>query len=211
MVLTKEEFLKKFKNQRTFVLLKPDAVQRGLIGEVLSHFEKKVLKITAMKMIQATEEQVRAHYPMNDDVWLTRLGWKSLSGFDGLNLDPKDVLGTDDKLIIGKRVAESLVEYFLSGPSVLMIIEGIQAVDSVRKIVWHTLPNRADAGTIRADYSIDTPLVANVEARSIHNLIHASETEEEAEHEMKLWFGDVAPLSYQRTDEKVAYSPDQRL
>lgn len=210
--MNKEEFFMKYKNQRTFVLIKPDGVQRWLIGEILQHFEKKVLKIVAMKMIQAKEETIRAHYPMTDEAWLTRLGGKSLSGFDGLDINPKDFLWTDDALTIGKQVAESLIEYMLSGPCVIMVIEGLQAVEMVRKIVGHTLPNKADMGTIRADYSIDTPLIANVEARSIHNMIHASEIPEEAEQEIRLWFGEDANfLKYTRTDEKVAYAPDQRL
>ena len=90
-----------------------------------------------------------------------------------------------------------------------MIIEGIQARNMVRKIVGNTLPSKADMGTIRADYSIDTPLIANVEARSIHNLIHASETEEEAENEINLWFGEDKNIhEYMMTAEKVAYTPD---
>ena len=92
-----------------------------------------------------------------------------------------------------------------------MVIEGLQAVEMVRKIVGHTLPNKADMGTIRADYSIDTPLIANVEARSIHNLIHASEIPSEAADEINLWFGDANIISYARSDEKVAYAPDERL
>lgn len=192
------------------MMIKPDGVQRGLVGEILQHFEKKVMKIVAMKMIQATEEQVRAHYPMQDMAWVERLGGKSLSGFDGLDIDPKEFLGTDDPVEIGKNVAESLVKYMTSGPVVIMIIEGLQAREMVRKIVGHTLPNKADVGSIRADYSIDTPLIANVEGRSIHNLIHASETEEEAINEINLWFGaDKNICEYMRTDEKVAYFPAQ--
>jgi len=208
--MNKEDFFNKYKRQRTFVMIKPDGVQRGLIGEIIQHFEKKVLKITAMKMIRPTEEQVRAHYPMNNPAWIERLGGKSLSGFEGLDVDPEEFLGTKDKVEIGKNVAESLVKFMTSGPVIIMIIEGLQARDMVRKIVWHTLPNKADMGTIRADYSIDTPLIANVEGRSIHNLIHASETEQEAENEIKLRFGNATDVyEYERTDEKVAYTPDK--
>jgi len=209
--MSKEDFLKKFKNQQTFVMIKPDGVQRGLVGEIIQHFEKKVLKIVALKMIQATEELIRSHYPMSDESWLRRLGKKSLSGFEGLDFDPVDFLWTDDELVIWKKVAESLVDYMLSWPIVIMVIEWLQAVEMVRKIVWHTLPNKADMWTIRADYSIDTPLIANVEARSIHNLIHASELPEEADQEIKLWFGDFFAIKYSRSDEKVAYFPDSRL
>ena len=207
--MDKTEFFNKFKKQRTFVMVKPDGVQRGLIWEILQHFEKKVMKIVAMKMIVPTEAQVRAHYPMQDAKRIKRLGEKSLGGFEWLDIDPKEFLGSNDPTEIGKEVAESLVKYMTSGPAVIMIIEGLQARDMVRKIVGHTLPNKADMGTIRADYSIDTPLIANVEARSIHNLIHASETEEEATNEINLWFGDDKNIcEYTRTDEKVAYTPE---
>ncbi len=207
--MNKQEFMEKFKKQRTFVMIKPDGVQRGLIWVILQHFEKKVLKIVAMKMIRATEEQVRSHYPMNDPAWIERLGEKSLSGFAWLDVDPVEFLWTTDKTEIGKSVAESLVKFMTSGPAVIMIIEWIQARDMVRKIVGNTLPNKADMWTIRADYSVDTPLIANVEVRSIHNLIHASETEEEAENEIALRFGNNTEThDYIRTDEKVAYTPD---
>lgn len=207
--MDKEAFFNKYKKQRTFVMIKPDGVQRGIIGEILQHFEKKVMKIVAMKMIRPTEEQVRKHYPMQDAAWIERLGGKSLSGFEGLDIDPIDFLGTTDKTEIWKNVAESLVKFMTSGPVIIMIIEWLQARDMVRKIVGHTLPNKADMWTIRADYSIDTPLIANVEGRSIHNLVHASETEEEAENEIKLRFGEGTEIyTYERTDEKVAYTPD---
>ncbi len=209
--MNKKDFMEKFKKQKTFVMLKPDAVQRWLVWEILNHFEKKVMKIVAMKMIQPTEEQVRNHYPMNDENWIKRLWKKSLSWFEWLNVDPVEMLWTDDEYQIWKKVAESLVDYFLSWPVVLLVIEWLQAVEIVRKIVWHTLPNKADVWTIRADYSIDTPLIANVEARSIHNLIHASETPEEAEQEIKLRFGWNEMVNYTRAEEKVAYSPDERL
>jgi len=208
MTISKEEFLKKFKHQKTFVMIKPDGVQRGLLGEILQHFEKKVLKIVALKMLQPTEAQVRAHYPMEDEKWVSRLGEKSLWGFKNLDIDPVDFLWTNDTFKIWKKVTESLVNYMLSWPVVIMIIEWLQAVEIVRKIVWNTLPNKADVWTIRADYSIDTPLISLVEARAIHNLIHASEIEEEAKQEIELRFGNEKVLSYIRSDEKVAYAPD---
>ena len=110
-------------------------------------------------------------------------------------------------MTIGKNVAESLIGYLTSGPSVAMIIEGIQAVTMVRKIVGHTLPNKADIGSIRADYSVDTPLIANLESRSIHNLIHASELPEEVAAEIAVWFGGNPEVhTYARVEDNVAYN-----
>lgn len=201
-----QEVIAQFKRERTFVMVKPDGVLRGLVGTIISKFEHRGLKIVAMKMIQPTEDQVRAHYPMKDDAWVSRLGEKSLGSLDGLGLDAAEVFWTADKMTIWRSVAESLVGYLTSGPAVAMIIEGIQATTMVRKIVGHTLPNKADIGSIRADYSIDTPLIANLEWRSIHNLIHASELPEEVEAEIKVWFGGEAEtFDYERVEEYVAY------
>jgi len=88
---------------------------------------------------------------------------------------------------------------------VCMVIEGIQAIDMVRKLAGHTLPYKADVGTIRGDYSVDSPSIANAESRSIHNLIHASENEKEAANEIKIWLGDEKTHSYRRTGEDVMY------
>lgn len=201
-----QEVIAQFKKERTFVMVKPDGVMRGLVGKILNKFEEKGLKIVAMKMIQATEAQVRAHYPMTDDGWIARLGGKSLGSLEGLGLDATEVFGTDDPMVIGKSVANSLIGYLQSGPGVALIIEGLQAVTMVRKIVGHTLPNKADIGSIRADYSVDTPLIANLEWRSIHNLIHASELPEEVDAEIAVWFGgNPETFAYDRTEEFVAY------
>lgn len=201
-----QEVIAQFKKERTFVMVKPDGVMRWLVGTIISKFENRGLKIVAMKMIQPTLDQVKAHYPMTDDAWVSRLWDKSLGSLDGLWLDAKEVFGTDDKMVIGKAVAKSLEGYLTSGPAVAFIIEWPQAVTMVRKIVGHTLPNKADIGSIRADYSVDTPLIANLEGRSIHNLIHASELPEEVNAEIAVWFGgNPETFSYDRTEDAVAY------
>ena len=194
------------KKQRTFAMIKPDGVQRALIGEIISRIEARGLKIVALKMFDATEEQVRGHYPMEDMSWVERLGNKGLGTLTELGLDAKELFGTDNALEIGKGVAESLVKYMTNGPVIAMVIEGIQAVDMVRKLAGHTLPFKADLGTIRGDYSVDSPAVANVEGRAIHNLFHASEILEEADKEIKHWFGDVALSNYALAADDVMYN-----
>lgn len=196
----------KVKFERTYCMLKPDAVKRGLIGEIIHRIEKAGLKVVAMKMLIPTEEQIRAHYPASDEAWVHRLGEKSLSGFDMLpGVTAKEILGTEDKAELGRGVVESLVQYMQSGPVVCMVIEGIQAVEMVRKLAGHTLPFKAAVGTIRGDFSVDSPAVANVERRSIHNLFHASETVQEAEAEIKLWFGDQDIPTYELGNSQVMY------
>lgn len=187
-------------------MIKPDGVMRGLTGEIIRRIELSGLKIISLKMIRATREQIVAHYPMSDQAWVDRLGEKGLSTFEGLKLDPVEFLGTDNKSEIGKNVAKSLIEYMTSGPVVPMVIEGIQAVDMVRKLAGHTLPFKAEMGTIRGDFSVDSPAIANVEGRAIHNLFHASETVEEAANEIRLWFTEEELHNYTRTGEDVMYS-----
>ena len=195
----------KIKKQRTFCMIKPDGVMRGLVGEIILRIEKAGLKVIALQMKQATDEQIIKHYPMSDQVWVDRLGEKGLSTFSDLSLDAEEYLGTKDKSEVGKKVAKTLVKYMTSGPVVCMIVEGVQAIDMVRKLAGHTLPIKADMGTIRGDFSVDSPAVANLENRSIHNLFHASENAQEAENEIELWFSGQA-FDYIRTGEDVMYS-----
>lgn len=200
------DVIKQLKNQQTYVMMKPDGVRRGLTGEVIKRIEALGLKVVALKMVSATEEMIRAHYPMQDQAWVERLGEKGLGTFESMNLDPKEFLGTDDKAVIGKSVAESLVAYMQSGPVVCMIVEGVGAVDMVRKLVGHTLPFKAEPGTIRGDFSVDSPAVANVEGRAIHNVVHASEIPEEAQTEINLWFTKEEVNSYTSAGEDIMYS-----
>jgi nucleoside-diphosphate kinase len=196
----------KIRFERTFCMIKPDGVKRALIGDIIRRFEKAGLKIVAMQMFVPTEKQVRKHYPMSDEAWVTRLGEKSLSAFENIDADAEDVLGTIDKAVIGARVAESLVQFMTSGPVIAMVIEGVQAVEMVRKLCGSTLPFKADVGTIRGDYSVDSPAIANADFRAIHNLIHASENQKEAENEIDLWFGKTEIPKYDLGSEAIMYS-----
>ncbi len=189
--------MKHLKEEKTFVLIKPDGVQKGLIGEIIGRFEQRDLKIVALEMFQPTTEEIDKHYP-KDEVWVKRLGEKSLSTYVKYDIDPKPLLGTDNPVEIGKMVRGWVIDYMTSGPLVRMIIQGLHAVDMVRKIAGNTLPYKADMGTVRGDFSNDSPALANAEKRAVINLMHASETAEEAEHEIKHWFGNSKTLDYKR-------------
>jgi nucleoside-diphosphate kinase len=178
-----------FKKERTYVMIKPDGVKKGLIGEIIARFEQRDLKVVALEMFQPTFEQIDGHYP-KDEAWMRRLGQKTLGTYEKYGIDPTKELGTMDDLEIGKDVRKWLLEYMTSAPLVRMVVEGVHAIDMVRKICGATLPCMADMGTIRGDYSSDSPAVANMEKRAVMNLMHASETSAEAEHEIKHWFGD---------------------
>jgi len=186
-------------------MIKPDGVMRGLIGDIIHRLEKAGLKVVALRMVVADEAMVRQHYPMSDEAWVQRLGEKSLSGFETLSITAKEALGSEDKMTLGKGVAEGLIGYMTSGPVVCMVIEGMQAIDMVRKLAGHTLPFKADVGTIRGDYSVDSPAIANAENRPIYNLFHASENAGEAENEIKLWFGNEPIFHYSLSAEETMY------
>ena len=186
-----------FKTERTYVMIKPDGVQKGLIGEIIKRFEQRDLKVVALEMFQPTYELIDNHYP-KDEAWITRLGNKTLSTYAKYNIDPNQALGVGTAEEIGPMVRKWLIDYMTSAPLVKMVVEGVHAVDMVRKIAGPTLPNMAEIGTIRGDYSVDSPAVANSERRAVMNLVHTSETPDEAAHEIKHWFGDKTIHSYKR-------------
>ena len=189
--------MKHLKEEKTFVLIKPDGVQKGLIGEIIKRFEQRDLKIVALEMFLPTAEQIDKHYP-KDKTWIKRLGEKSLNTYEKYGIDPKPLLGTTDQLEIGEMVRSWVIDYMSSAPLVRIVVQGLHAVDMVRKIAGSTLPYQADMGTIRGDFSNDSPALANSEKRAVMNLIHASEMPEEAKHEITHWFGDFKAHDYKR-------------
>ncbi|HEY8109211.1 MAG TPA: nucleoside-diphosphate kinase [Patescibacteria group bacterium] len=196
--------MKQIKEERTLVLVKPDGVMRGLTGEVIKRIERRGLKVVALKMVQVDRKHLEDHFP-KEDSWMERLGEKGLKTFAEYKIDPKEHMGTDDKKQIGKIVKDSLFEYMTSGPIVALVIEGIHAIDMVRKLAGNTLPVFAEMGTVRGDFSVDSPAVANVEKRAIKNIMHASETPEEAANEIDLWFDKDEIHDYQRAEQSVAF------
>ena len=191
--------------ERTFVMVKPDGVQRGLIGEIISRLERRGLKIIALKMVKPTLEHLDEHYP-KDEAWIERLGDKGFKVFEEYGINPKEHMGTDSKKEAGKMVRKWLINYLVEAPVVAMVVEGVHAVDMVRKIAGNTLPSKADIGTIRGDFSVDSPAAANLEGRAIKNIVHASENKEEAEHEIDHWFAAEEIEDYKRSDHVVMFN-----
>lgn len=188
------------KEERTYVMIKPDGVKKGLIGEVIRRFEQRDLKVVALEMFQPTYDELDNHYP-KDSAWIERLGGKTLSTYEKYGYDAQAELGTTDAATIGTEVRKWLLDYMLSAPLVKMVVQGVHAVDMVRKICGPTLPYVADMGTIRGDFSNDSPVLANAEKRAVANILHASETPEEAEHEIKHWFSGREMHTYKRHGE----------
>lgn len=175
--------------ERTFVMIKPDGVRRGLVGRIISRLEDVGLKLVGLKILRADKELVREHYP-DDPGWLKAVGEKTLMTYKEYGMDPLKQIGTDDPVQIGRWVREKLVEFITSGPVVAMVWEGNHAIEVVRKLVGNTVPLFAGPGTIRGDFSADSPDLANREGRPVYNLVHASGDPEEAEREVRLWFRD---------------------
>ena len=189
--------------EQTLVVIKPDGVVRGLIGEILARFERAGLKVIAAKMTTVTKDLAQKHYPGERDDWLEMIGQKTLKNYKKFEVDAKKLLGTADPKEIGKMVRVWLLEYITSGPVLAAVLEGPHAVDLVRKMSGHTLPFEAQPGTIRGDFSFDSSYLANTGKRAIKNLIHASGTLDEAQYEIPLWFSSSEITSYKRTDEKA--------
>lgn len=192
------------KEEKTVLIIKPDGVKRGLVGEIISRIEKRGLKFIALEMIQATPEQIDSHYP-KDDNWIKRLGEKTLKNYKEYGIDPKKEFGTDDALEIGKHVRSWLMNFMTSGPLVKGVVSGVHAIDMVRKIAGPTMPAQAEMGTIRGDFSVDDATAANRDKRAIHNIVHTSETLEEAEHEINFWFAPEEIHGYKRAEEDIMF------
>jgi len=192
------------KEEKTLLLIKPDGVKRGLVGEIISRIEKRGLKIIALEMIRATKDQIDSHYP-KDEKWIKRLGEKTAKNYSDYGMDIKKELGTEDFYEIGKMVRGWLIDYLTSGPMVKMVIKGIHAIEMVRKLVGKSMPSEAEMGTIRGDFSVDDATAANRDKRAVHNIVHASETPEEAEHEINLWFSPEDIYDYKRAEEDIMF------
>lgn len=162
--------------ERTLVVIKPDGVERGMVEEIIKRYEKAGLKIVKRKKLTVDKEFVKKHYP---DSMAKVLGSKAQAA--GAKIDNLEEHG--------KKVLGWLRGYISSGPVVALIIEGKNAIKRVREVTGYTDPATAEKGTIRGDLGNDSILKATEEGRVVYNLIHASGNKEEAEAEIKLWFG----------------------
>lgn len=190
-------------HERSLVLIKPDGVQRGLVGEIITRFEKKGLKISAMKMVWPTKELAAKHYDQPESAMIM-LGTKTLESYAEKGLKHKH----SDPIKIAKEIQGRLVKYMTVGPVVAMVVEGAHAIAHVRKIRGGTNPLSADIGTITGDYTIDSYFVADETERSVRNLVHASGTVEEAETEIKIWFSPNEIHNYDLAIDQILYSMD---
>lgn len=187
------------KKERTFIILKPDAIQRGLMGEVLRRIERTGLKFVAMKFAVLPEEKLWQHYN-KDDKWFQEKGERILKGRqeNGMSVDK-------EAIEYGKDIIRQLVKFMTSGPVLACVIEGNQAVGIVKKLVGGTEPLTSDVGTIRGDLTLDSYDLAGLDERAVRNLIHCSDQVEEAKREIAIWFDEKEMVNYRLVAEQVLY------
>jgi len=188
--------------QKTVIFIKPESIQRHLIGEFISKFERRGLKLIACKMVAPTKEEIGKHYP-NDEKWLTDTGTKTLNSYLKKGYDPKKT-----PVELATIVRQRLIEHFADRPLILMVWEGPHAIELGRKTAGATNPLVADIGSIRGDYSMESYELADDIERAAHTLVHASDSAESAEKEMKLWFKPGEILDYDLVTESVFYTKD---
>ncbi len=188
--------------QRSLVLMKPDAVKRGIVGEILHRFERAGLKMVAVKLVHADEELAKKHYPDSEE-WKKKVGMRTIEDCEKYGIDVQENMGTTDPIEVGNIVKKWNMDFLMSGPVMAIVFEGVNAVERVRSLVGETVPAKAAPGTIRGDFSLDSAIAANRRNRTIYNLIHASGSEEEAKEEIKLWFKEDPMLSYRRIHEDL--------
>lgn len=154
----KSKKIKEVKLERTLVLLKPDAIHRGIVGEILQRFEKIGAKMVGMKLLVSEKDTAMKHY--TEDLAKRR----------------------------GEKVRQMMIEMLMSGPIIAIVFEGVDIVEVVRKLVGATEPKSAAPGTIRGDFAHVSYRYADEKGIGIFNLIHASATPEEAKSEINVWF-----------------------
>ncbi len=157
--------------EKTLVLIKPDGVQRQLVGRIIQRFEDVGLKIAGMKMVWVTPDFAKKHYAAH----------------------------------VGKSFYAGLEAFIIEGPVVAMALQGLHAVELVRKIVGPTEPKIAPPGTIRGDFAHHSVEYTNKENKSVRNLIHASGNLKEAQEEIRLWFRDSELHDYSTVHERHVF------
>lgn len=186
--------------ERTLIILKPDAVQRSLMGEIIRRFERSGLKFVAFKFVSPSEEHLFAHYN-KDDEWFTKKGENMIN-----NIKAQGKETEKEAIEYGKDIIRAVVREMRQSPVLAIVVEGLGAVDQVTRLVGTTEPATADIGTIRGDFSVDTYAHTSIEDRSIRNLIHCSDCVEEADREIALWFDESEIMDYVTAQERILYN-----
>ncbi|MBI5729281.1 MAG: nucleoside-diphosphate kinase [Candidatus Magasanikbacteria bacterium] len=187
------------KKERTFIMIKPDGVQRSLIGEIIKRFERTGLKLVALKMFIADEKRLWTHYD-KDDAWYELKGDSTIKNRQAAGMSVEKTA-----LEYGKDIVRALVKFMSCGPVVAMVWEGNEAVGIVKKIVGATEPLSSDVGTLRGDLTLDSYSLSNIDGRAVRNLVHCSDKPEEAVREMNIWFKGEDVINYNHVQDEILY------
>lgn len=191
------------KYERTLVVIKPDGIQRSLIGEIIKRYERIGLKLVGIKMMVPTADLIEKHYTL-DPEWRTKTGLKTIKGYTDKGLKPPHT----DPLKITAIILKNLVNYMTKGPVVAMVWQGAHAVEIVRKITGGTEPLTSSMGTIRGDFVLDSYRMSDVDGRAVRNLVHASGSPKEANDEIAHWFKKGELFDYRHIAEAMLYDVD---
>lgn len=180
-------------------MIKTDGVQRSLVGEIIKRFEQASLKLIGVKMFVPDRERATKHYG-KDDEWCERKGQGMIE-----NIQKDGGEATKPAVEYGRDIVNQLLDYITAGPVVAMVLEGHNAVGVVKKLVGETQPTTSDVGTIRGDYTIDSYELANLQQRSVRNLIHCTGEPEESDFEVGLWFSPEELIDYPHVNDLMLY------
>lgn len=187
------------KKERSFVIIKPDGVQRGLIGEIIKRFERTGLKIVGLKFGMLDKDKIWKHYD-KDDAWFLKKGTNIIN-----NLQASGLPVEKEAIEYGKDIIRALEKFMTACPVISMVLEGNEAVAVVKKIVGETEPKTSDVGTIRGDLTTDSYNISAVDDRAVRNLIHCSDEVDNAKKEISLWFEEKELISYRLVSEAILY------
>ncbi|MCX6716158.1 MAG: nucleoside-diphosphate kinase [Candidatus Taylorbacteria bacterium] len=192
--------IKHAKFERTLAIVKPDGLQRSLIGEIVKRYERSGLKLVGIKMLVPTADLIEEHYTL-DPEWRMKNGQKSIKGYEDKGLKPPHT----DPLKMNALTLGHLIKYMTSGPVIAMVWQGMHAVAVVRKLTGGTEPLMADVGTIRGDYVLDSYPASDADSRAVRNLVHCSGSVKEAINEIDHWFKKEELMSYKIVQESILY------
>jgi nucleoside-diphosphate kinase len=195
-----------FKDERTLIVIKPDGIQRSLIGEIIKRYERAGLKLVGIKMFIPTAAFIEKHYTL-DPEWKRLTGEKNIKAYKDKGI-PHPVSETDP-IKVSNMILGKLTSYMSSGPVIAMVWQGAHAVSIVRKITGGTEPLTSPMGTIRGDFVLDSYQMADADVRAVRNLVHASGSVKEAGDEIMHWFKKDELIDYKLFQEAILY--DQHL
>jgi nucleoside-diphosphate kinase len=196
------ERLEQLRREKTVVIIKPDAVVRSIVGELITRFERKGLKIAAMKMLWPSKDLASHHYTDSEE-WLVDTGTKTYNSYLEKGFKP-DITPRE----IGLNTRRKLIDHMTAGPVIAMVLEGAHSIEVVRKMRGATSPLAADVGTIGFDYTLESYEVSDAGDWAIKNVIHASDSVANADREMGLWFDKGDIMDYKHSIHDIIYTND---